>query len=284
MSPLHLRPHPTRDPRYDEMVERYGATARGTLVCGLHVHVSVDTRDEGVAALDRIRNWLPVLLALSANSPFANDADTGYASYRFAAWHQWQSAGPTDIFGSIEAYDAFVAELVGTEVIMDPGMLYLDARLSRKQPTLEVRVADVCLDARDTVILAAVVRALVDTAASEWRAGVEPVAVSSAALRLADWQAALTGIEGRLPHPVSGLGASATDAVAALLDHVDVALSANGDRDEVHDGLRRIVATGGGAARQRRAFARAGRLLDVIQEALTVTHARGSGDAGLSVA
>jgi carboxylate-amine ligase len=227
---------------------------------------------------------LPVLLALSANSPFANDADTGYASYRFAAWHQWQSAGPTDIFGSIEAYDAFVTELVGTEVIMDPGMLYLDARLSRKQPTLEVRVADVCLDARDTVILAAVVRALVDTAASEWRAGVEPVAVSSAALRLADWQAALTGIEGRLPHPVSGLGASATDAVAALLDHVDVALSANGDRDEVHDGLRRIVATGGGAARQRRAFARAGRLLDVIQEALTVTHARGSGDAGLSVA
>lgn len=285
MSPVHLRPHPTRDPRYDEMQLRYGATARGTLVCGLHVHVSIDSREEGVAILDRIRNWLPVLLALSANSPFANDADTGYASYRFAAWHQWQSAGPTEVFGSAAAYDAFEEELVATEVIMDPGMLYLDARLSHKQPTLEVRVADVCLDARDTVVLAAIVRALFDTASHEWRAGVPPVAASSAALRLAEWQAALTGVGGRLPHPLTGRGTDATVAVAALLDHVDVALAANGDSDEVHEGIGRILATGGGAGRQRLAFARGGRLLDVIEDAVVATHA-GAGERqdGLSVA
>lgn len=273
MSPLRFRPHATDDLRYNAMMERYGATASGTLVCGLHVHVGIESRDEGVAVLDRIRNWLPVLLALSANSPFANGTDTGYASFRFTAWHQWQSAGPTDVFGSVEAYDAFEEILVNTGVILDAGMLYLDARLSHKQPTIEIRVSDVCLDARDTVTLAVLVRALVETAVEEWRAGVEPVAVPSAALRLAGWQAALTGVNGRLPHPVHWRETQAADAVATLLDHVRPALAANGDEEEACEGVRRIIAGGGGAGRQREAFARRGRLRDVVAEAVTVTHA-----------
>jgi carboxylate-amine ligase len=286
MSPLHVRPHPTVDSRYSTMLEHYGITARGTLVCGCHVHVSIESREEGVAVLDRIRNWLHVLLALSANSPYANGVDTGYASFRFAAWHQWQVAGPTDVFGSIKAYDTYEQVLVDTEVILDPGMLYLDARLSRKQPTVEVRVADVCLDARDTAILAALVRALVDTAAEEWRAGIPPVAIPSAALRLAGWQAALTGVAGRLPHPEHGRGGDARDAVAALVAHVDRALVANGDDAEVREGLKRMLATGGGAGRQREAFGRRGHLRDVVEEAVAVTHASGgaAAGAGLSVA
>ncbi|MFI5061593.1 MAG: glutamate--cysteine ligase [Actinomycetales bacterium] len=273
MSPLSFRPHVTDKPRYLAMVERFGTTARSTLVCGCHVHVSIESREEGVAALDRIRPWLPVLLGLSANSPYAGGADTGYASYRYATWHQWQSAGPTDPFGTAEAYDAFEDLLVDTGVILDHGMIYFDARLSRKQPTLEVRVADVCLDARDTVMLAALVRALVDTAAQEWRDGIAPVAVPSAALRLASWQAALTGTGGRLPHPLHGRAGEARAAVAALLDHVGAALEANGDRETVRAGVQRILATGGGAGRQRASFARQGRLEDVVADAVAVTHA-----------
>jgi carboxylate-amine ligase len=272
MSPLVVRPHTTDKPRYTAMLERYGATA-GTLVCGCHVHVAIDSREEGVAVLDRIRIWLPVLLGLSANSPFAHGVDTGYASFRYVAWHQWQSAGPTDVFGSVEAYDAFENMLVDTGVILDHGMLYLDARLSRKQPTVEVRVADVCLDARDTVVLAALVRALVDTAAEEWRAGVPPVAMPSAALRLASWQAALTGAGGRLPHPVHGREADAQQAVTALLAYVDRALTANGDNERVRRGLQRILDTGGGAGVQRASFARNELLSDVVADAVTATHA-----------
>jgi carboxylate-amine ligase len=276
-SPFRFRPHPTRNPRYDEMVQRYGVTAWRTLACGLHVHVAIESREEGVAVLDRIRNWLPVLLALSANSPYADGADTGYASFRFTAWHQWQSAGPTDVFGSVEAYDAFEEELVATEVIMDAGMLYFDARLSHKRPTVEVRITDVCLDPRDTVVLAALVRGLVDTAALEAKAGVPPVRMSSAALRLAAWQASLTGVTGRLPHPQHGHGTNTTDSVAALVDHVRPALIANGDLDDVEEGLKRIFARGGGAGDQRRAYARRGALLDVIDEAVAITHSLGAG-------
>jgi carboxylate-amine ligase len=272
MSPLPFTPHPTRDRRYGEMVHRYGAVGRSTLVCGLHVHIAIGSAEEGVAALDRIRNWLPVLLAISANSPFANGADTGYASYRFSAWHQWQSAGPSEVYGSVRAYEEFENELLATGVIMDKGMLYLDARLSHRHPTIEVRVADVCLDARDTVVLAAIVRGLVDTAAAEWRVGLRPVAASAAALRLAEWQAALTGVSGRMPHPEHPGSVDVADTVGALLAHIAVALEVNGDTDLVQTGLLRILASGGGAGRQRASYRRAHRFPDLIADAIEVTH------------
>lgn len=273
MSPLHVTPHPTDQPRYQAMMQRYGTTATATLVCGCHVHVSIASKEEGVGVLDRIRVWLPVLLGLSANSPYANGVDTGYASYRYITWRQWQSAGPTELFRSVEAYEAFEDMLVATGVILDHGMLYLDARLSRKQPTVEVRIADVCMDARDTVVLAAVVRALVDTAAAEWRAGAVPLDIPSAALRLAGWQAALTGAAGQLPHPLHGRETTAAEAVAALLEHIGPALEANGDDDLVRGGVQRILATGGGAGHQRATFAQSGRLTDVVLDAVAITHA-----------
>ncbi|MBN9629802.1 MAG: glutamate--cysteine ligase, partial [Actinobacteria bacterium] len=275
MSPLPLRPHATPDPRYDQMMARYGLTAKGTLVCGCHVHVAIHSREEGVAVLDRIRTWLPTLLALSANSPFVGGVDTGHASYRFVAWHQWQSAGPTDVFGSVEAYDSFERLLVETGVILDKAMLYLDARVSHKQPTVEVRVADVCLDARDTVVLAALVRALVDTAVDEWRSGVAPLPIPSAALRLAEWQAALTGVGGMLPHPVSGREGTAVAAIDALLMHTAAALQANGDLALVRRGVVRILRNGGGAGRQRAAPQRRGRMADVVTEAIALTPVAG---------
>jgi len=278
MSPMRLRPHVTDDPRYAKMIERYGLTARGTLVCGFHVHVGIESREEGVAVLDRIRTWLPTLLALSANSPFFGGADTGHASYRFAAWHQWQSAGPTDVFGSVEAYDRFERFLVDTGVILDTGMLYLDARVSHKQPTVEVRVADVCLDARDAAVIAALARALVDTAAADWHAGIPPESVPSAALRLAEWQAALTGVRGSLPHPVTWREVPAVEAIDALLSHTAAALEANGDLVLVRRGLARILSTGGGAGRQRAAFERRGRMRDVVALAVAATHEQSEDD------
>src|SRR5689334_9979548 len=61
----------TPNDRYRDMVETYGEIARDGGTCGMHVHVGIDSEEEGVAVIDRITPWLPVLLALSANSPFA---------------------------------------------------------------------------------------------------------------------------------------------------------------------------------------------------------------------
>lgn len=79
-------------------------TLKKQLTCGLHVHVSVVSDDETVAGLDRIRMWLPMLLALSINSPYWQRTDSGYASFRYQAWRRWPTAGPKSIFGPVDAH------------------------------------------------------------------------------------------------------------------------------------------------------------------------------------
>lgn len=179
-SPLAVTPHATSNDRYDELLEKYALTTREQLTCGCHVHVSVGSDEEGVAVLDRIRSWLAPLIALSSNSPFWNGTDSGYASFRTQAWNRWSTAGPTEVFGSAQAYHALVADLSDTGVVINPDF---DARLSARHPTVEIRVTDVCLDPRDTVLIAALVRALVETAAREWKAGQAPDMVPAVILR-----------------------------------------------------------------------------------------------------
>jgi len=126
----------TPKPRYLRMMERFGPVVHDVLTCGSHVHVSVESDEDGVAVIDRIRVWLPVVLALSANSPFSNGQDTGYASYRSQLWLRWPSAGPSDLFGSAAAYHSVVRSMVESGVLLDDGMIYFDARLSHRYPTV----------------------------------------------------------------------------------------------------------------------------------------------------
>ncbi|RUR00852.1 carboxylate-amine ligase [Labedella endophytica] len=273
-SPVPVEPHPSRGARYDWIADRFGVTARRTMVCGCHVHVDVGSREEGVAVLDRIRVWLAVLTALSANSPFHGGLDTGYASYRSQVWSRWPSAGALPVLGSVEALDAFERELLASGVLLDRGMLYFDVRLSDRYPTIEVRVADVCMDLGDTVTIAALVRALVETAAAEWRSGAAPPVRSAAALRLASWRASAEGIDGSLVHPLTGEPALAIDVVDALLRHTSEALDATGDRQRVESGVADILRRGTGSERQRAVHAREGSLSAVMLDAVEITAGR----------
>lgn len=276
-SPMPVQPITVASPRYEWMRERYQLTAREHLTCGCHVHVSVESEEEGVAVLDRIRIWLPTLLALSANSPFSAGADTGFASYRSQAMARWPSSGPTDLFGSPEAYHDLVRRMTGSSVLLDPGMLYFDARLSEHLPTVEIRAADVCLRAADTVVVAGLCRALVDTASAEWRAGQGPPPVPGPLLRLATWQAGREGLDGRLLHPHTSRPVPAWSVVERLVDHVRDALEDSGDLARVAEGLARIRAEGNGAALQRDTLTRTGQLIDVVARAVRLTAGQESG-------
>jgi carboxylate-amine ligase len=268
-SPLAVTPHPTSNDRYDALLEKYALTAREQLTCGCHVHVSVDSDEEGVAVLDRIRSWLPPLIALSSNSPFWNGTDSGYASFRTQAWNRWSTAGPTEVFGSAQAYHALVADLSGTGVVINPDF---DARLSARHPTVEIRVSDVCLDPRDTVLIAALVRALVQTAARDWKAGHAPDMVPATILRQGAWRASRWGIHGELLHPITHKPDTARQVISALHDHVLDALEEAGDAAYVHESLQRILSNGTGASAQRQAHDRNGRLSDVVTHAISITH------------
>ncbi len=270
-SPLPCDPHPVKLRRFAAMAEEYGLTAREQLTCGCHIHVSIESPEEGVGVLDRIRNWLPVLIALSANSPFWHGEDTGYASYRSQVWNRWPSAGPLEILGTPDAYFQLVHDMVATGVAMDEGMIYFDARLSRHYPTVEVRLADVCLRPENTVLLAGIARGLVETAAREWRDGIEPVPVPTALLRLAGWKASRWGLRGELLDPVTSRPAPALAVVNSLLNHIRPVLEDTGDLPRVEELTDNLLHVGTGAIRQLEVLHRTGDLEDVVDDAANCT-------------
>lgn len=271
-SPLWANPSMVPLPRFQLMADRFGLTFKEQLTCGFHVHVGVASGEEGVAVLDRIRVWLPVLLALSANSPFWQGRDSGYASFRYQAWNRWPTAGPSELFGSERGYRRHIRSLLTTGVLVDEGMVYFDARLSRSHPTVEVRIADVCLDPAHAAAIAAMVRALVEQAALDWRAGIRAPRVSAAQLRLAGWQASVSGVEGQLLHPVLNVPCPAADAVEALLTHLRPVLAGSGDEGSVSRELARILTFGTGSRRQRETLAGSNSLAAVVADAVEVTH------------
>ena len=253
------------------LAEHFGLTARESLTCGCHVHVSVESDDEAIGVIDRIRIWLPVLLALSANSPFWQGEDSDYASFRSQVWSRWPTGGPPEVFGTGAAFREHVRTMLATGVALDEAMVYADARPSHHLPTVEVRVSDVCADVRDTVLLAALSRGLVETAAREWDSGTPAPEVSSGLLRLATWRAGRSGVEGELLDPDGLLPRPARAVIDALLEHVGDALRDAGDEALVDEGVRRVLADGNGAMLQRAAYARTGQVTDVVAELARAT-------------
>ncbi|MEU7029165.1 glutamate--cysteine ligase [Streptomyces sp. NPDC046275] len=272
-SPLPVEPSRTAGLRYQWMAEEFALTAHEQLTCGCHVHVSVDSDAEGVGVLDRIRPWLALLTALSANSPFWQGRDSGYSSYRSRVWNRWPSAGPYEPFGDAAGYHRRVDAMLATGVLRDPGMVYFDARLSRNFPTVEIRVADVCLEPDTTALVATLARALVETAARAWRNGEPAPQVGTGLLRLMGWRAARSGLRGPLVDPVTLRPASPETVFGALLRHTEDALRDSGDLDRARDGIAAHLAHGGGADRQRALHAEGHGLDEVVLACARITTA-----------
>jgi carboxylate-amine ligase len=254
--------------RYRDMAETFGQVARRGTTCGMHVHVAIDSAEEGVRCIDRITPWLPVLLAASSNSPYHEGRDTGYASWRTQLWSTWPSAGPTEAFGSLAGYRRACERMIASGAARDSGMLYFDARLSEGQPTLEVRVLDAVTDPEDVGMLTALVRALVETAVDDWPDDV-PV-WRAEELRAARWLASRYGLAGRLLDPVTHDLRPAREVLSRLVDLVSRRLEASGDRDRVEHGVERVLGATG-AARQRAAYERSGSLEGVVDDVLART-------------
>ena len=256
--------------RYRDMAETFGQVARRGTTCGMHVHVEIESDEEGVRCIDRIAPWLPVLLAMSGNSPYAEGRDTGYASWRTQLWSSWPSAGPTEPFGSVAGYRRACQRMIASGAARDTGMLYFDARLSEAQPTVEVRVLDAVTDPEDVGLLTALVRALVETAALGWPAGL-PV-WRAEELRAARWRASRYGTSQQLLHPASHQPRPAREVIEALVELVADRLDVAGDCGRVEVGIERIVASTG-ASRQRAAYERTGSLEGVVDDVLARTAA-----------
>jgi carboxylate-amine ligase len=251
----------TSKDRYQEMAEANSILAREQLICGCHIHVSVPNPDAAVDVMNRIRAWLPYLLALSANSPFWEAEDTGFSSFRTEVWARWPTSGPPLFFESYGEYQKLLGQLVAADVIVDEKMAYWDVRPSAAFPTIEIRVNDVMARIDDVVAVAGLVRALVASCGQETD---PPPPYRWELLRAANWRAARSGLSDRLLSPIDGEARPAEEAIAQLLRFVTPALEEREELEQIEALTAAIVQRGNGATRQRAAFARRGQMTDVI--------------------
>ncbi|MCW1959485.1 MAG: glutamate--cysteine ligase [Mycobacterium sp.] len=262
----------TDSPRYRRMGEHLGALCADRGNCGCHVHVEVPSRDAAIAVSNWLRPWLPVMLALTANSAIYRDVDTRYASWRHMLWSRWPSAGPPPYFDSVADYDRTVAMLFDSGAILDEAMIYWYVRPSVRFPTVEIRVADVPATAAETVLYATLVRAAVVTALASYERGEPAPNVPDHVIAAACWKAAHDGLGGELIDVLeSARSQPATRILKQWLRVLGPALEATDDIGWVCPELRRVLLEGNGAARQEQVWGRRNNVMDVITDAAAAT-------------
>lgn len=239
-------------PHYDEVAALLGHITRGHEVNGLHVHVEVTDEDERIRVLDRLRGWLPLLLALSGNSPFADGLDSGFESWRSILIRRLPSSWCPPRFRDMDDYRAHIDQLLALGAIRDAASLSWAVRISERFPTVEVRVFDAQLDPEDSLLAAVLVRAIAHSDGASWSSA------DADGIDASLWTAARHGMRARLLDPTTGGVSDAWGAAGRLLEGITPALDESGDRAFVEERVERIRIDGTGAGRQRRAFARAG--------------------------
>jgi carboxylate-amine ligase len=251
-------------PRYHRMQERFGDLSPGQGLNGMHVHVSIPDPETGVQILNHLRPWLPILQAATANSPFFDGRDTGYASWRSVMWERWPTVGPTPYLEDHAQYESLLADLVVSGAMLDEGMLYWYARLSANYPTVEIRMGDVCCTLDETMLLAALARALVATIGHDIRDGVPAPRIPHHLLVAAHWRAAHDGLEGLGVDLETRQARPAWHLMRQLFDKVRPELDRHGDLEMATVLMGRLRSRGTGAARQRGIVARGGTIADVV--------------------
>ncbi|MFE6997187.1 YbdK family carboxylate-amine ligase [Microbacterium sp. NPDC057659] len=239
---------------YHDVADQLAEITREHLVNGLHVHVeSGDDDEERVRTLNRLRGWLPLLLALTGNAPFAHGVASGFQSWRSILIRRLPSSWCPPQFHDYDDYRGRTERLVALRAIPEAASLAWAVRLSERFPTVEMRVFDAQLTPEDTLFAVALTRAIAmggDTA-------VTPAAELDG-IDASLWMAARDGTDARVIDPMTGDVDGVWTIAARLVDAIGPVLRGLGEEDFVRDHLEAIRADGTGAQRQQLALARDG--------------------------
>jgi carboxylate-amine ligase len=245
-----------KKPRYRSQLNRIQYPQHRNTTAGLHVHVGVDDPDKAMWITNRIRWHAPVLLALSANSPYWNGFDTGLQSARAKIFEALPNTGIPGRFEDIEAYHAFERQMIETGSIRDRGEIWYDVRPHTGHGTVEVRSPDAQRDPERVLAFAEYVHALVLDLAERYEDGERRVGLRRELLDENKWRAIRHGQDVAL---VDRDGETTLD----LGEIVDRECSRLGV-----DGLRDLYRAESGAHRQRRIRREEG--VDALCEALVL--------------
>lgn len=249
---------------YRNLEADFKQLVRELVIFGNHVHIGLSDRRIALQVINRARIWLPVLLALSANSPFWLGRETGYVSYRTEMWTRLPLTGQPQVFSDYQEYQDLVNDLVSSGVIEDATTIYWDIRLSDKFPTIEFRVTDICLSVEEAVTITGLIRALVYTCYREEVNGHRMIEVRPEFLKAAHWSAARYGLTGNLIDLESKVAIPAKDLVNKFLTYLRSGLEHFNDWDTISTLVQKILEEGNGAQRQLAIYQQTGSLSDVV--------------------
>ncbi len=252
--------------RYYALQEDLQQIIEELIILGCHVHVGVEDREMAVEISNRSRIWLPLLLSLTANSPFSEGKDTGYDSYRMALWCRLPTAGPPPFFQDYSDYQGFIQQLIDTDITNDPTKIYWDIRLSERFPTIEFRMSDVCASVEEAVMLAGLIRALAYTCYQDVMNNKPAVPVRGEMLKAAMWQAARHGLSGDLIDFETTESIPAKALLASFMSYIQPALAHFGDESIVNKEVEKILSEGNSAQRQRAVYRKTESMEAVVDE------------------
>jgi len=236
-------------PRYRDLVSALRFVARQELIFGVHVHVGVDDPDKAIHVANGMRVHMPVLLGLSANSPFWRADSTGLASTRTPIFRAFPRVGIPPTYKGWEDYARRIEFMVEAKVIEDYTYLWHDVRPHPNFGTVEIRVMDSQTRVEHTVGLAALVQGLVKELCEHFEAGKTLSKYPFEMLDENKWLAARHGLEGELVDLPRSERVQTRALARRLLDRMREhcqELGSAGELEAVEDLLER----GNGAARQ----------------------------------
>ena len=257
-------------PRYRDLIEALRFVARQELIFGLHVHVGLDDADKAVHVANGMRVHLPVLLALSANSPFWRADNTGLASARTPIFRAFPRVGIPPYYKGWDDFEKTINFMVESGVMEDYTYLWYDVRPHPRFGTVEVRVCDSQTRVEHTLGLAALIQAMVKELAEHYDAGKRLGSYPWQMLDENKWLAARHGLDGELVDLPKNQRVPTKDLARRLLDRLKGHAEDLGSAGEL-EALEDVLQRGNGAHRQRVVYEANHDLHEVMAEIVEAT-------------
>ncbi len=247
--------------RYAALMSELQISGRRLITQGLHIHVGLPNGPTSIKVCNSIRQYLPLLLALTTSSPYYGGEDTGFFSYRSRLLDSLARAGIPHPFGSWDDFRKLLLLFKRTGIIDDIRDIWWDVRPHPDLGTIEIRICDLPVRFDEIIAIAGLVLSLVVTLAEKTSPHNYPPLELIATNK---WQAARHGLEGKfIDQECISKPLSMREAIGRLLDRTDEAADRLGCNDS-REVIKRILAEGSGAHRKRLIYARTGRFRDMI--------------------
>jgi glutamate---cysteine ligase / carboxylate-amine ligase len=257
-------------PRYRDLISGLQFVARQEIIFGIHVHVGVDHPDKAIHVTNGMRVHLPLLLALSGNSPFWRGDNTGLDSTRTPIFRAFPRVGIPPRYDDFEDWARRIEFMMQSKVIGDYTYLWYDVRPHPNFGTVEIRVADAQTRLEHTLGLAALMQAMVKELGEHFDAGKRLSRYPHEMIDENKWLAARHGLDGNLVDLPKKERVPTAQLARRVLDRVREHAQDVGSADEL-EGIEDILERGNGATRQVVVYEANNDLREVMSEIVEKT-------------